>query len=40
MVFADHYFEKTQVYNKQELVISWVGQTEEILFNQVTYGGL
>ena len=40
MVFVDHYFEKTQVYDKQDVVILWVGQIDEILFNFVIYESL
>lgn len=40
MVFVDHYFEKTKVYDKQDLVIFWVDQIDEILFNFVTYESL
>ena len=37
IVFVDHYFEKTQIYDKEDLVLFWVGQIDEILFNFVIY---
>lgn len=37
---ADHYFENGGIYEKQTLVMSWVGQTKEILFNLVIYRSL